>query len=55
MDYVSLLSYPALTEYNLSTDEAILACAVKFGNTRLIDNIIMSTKDGYYVQNDDEQ
>jgi len=54
VDYVSLLSYPSLIEYNLSTDEAILACAVKFGNTRLIDNIIMSTKDGYHVQNDDE-
>ena len=36
-------------------DEAILACAVKFGKTRLIDNTIMSTKDGYHVQNDDEQ
>ena len=55
VDYISLLSYPALTEYELSADEAILACAVKFGNTRLIDNIIMSTKDGYHVQNDDEQ
>ena len=38
MDYVSLLSYPALTEYDGSSDEAILACAVKFGKTRLIDN-----------------
>lgn len=54
MDYISLLSYPELTEYDGSSDEAILACAVKFGNTRLIDNIIMSTKDGYHVQNDDE-
>ncbi len=44
MDYVSLLSYPALTEYDGSSDEAILACAVKFGKTRLIDNTIMSTK-----------
>lgn len=55
MDYVSLLSYPALTEYDGSSDEAILACAVKFGKTRLIDNTIISTKDGYHVQNDDEQ
>lgn len=55
MDYVSLLSYPELTEYDDSSDEAILACAVKFGRTRLIDNTIMSTKDGYHVQNDDEQ
>jgi pantoate--beta-alanine ligase len=55
IDYVTLLSYPALTEYDGSSDEAILACAVKFGQTRLIDNTIMSTKDGYHVQNDDEQ
>jgi pantoate--beta-alanine ligase len=55
IDYVSLLSYPELTEYDGSSDEAILACAVKFGKTRLIDNIIMLTKDGYHVQNDDEQ
>lgn len=55
MDYVALLSYPELTEYDGSSDEAILACAVKFGKTRLIDNTIMSTKDGYHVQNDDEQ
>ena len=55
MDYVSLLSYPTLTEFDGSSDEAILACAVKFGKTRLIDNTIMSTKDGYHVQNDDEQ
>ena len=44
-----------LQQYDGSSDEAILACAVKFGKTRLIDNIIMSTKDGYHVQNDDEQ
>ncbi len=55
MDYISLLSFPELTEYDGSSDEAILACAVKFGKTRLIDNTIMSIKDGYYVQNDDEQ
>ncbi|HJF33309.1 MAG TPA: pantoate--beta-alanine ligase [Sporosarcina psychrophila] len=55
MDYVSLLSYPELAEYDGLSDEAILACAVKFGKTRLIDNIIISIKDGCHVQNDDEQ
>ncbi|WP_438318498.1 pantoate--beta-alanine ligase [Sporosarcina sp. FA9] len=45
IDYVSLLSYPTLQEFNEETKEAILACAVKFENTRLIDNIIFSTKD----------
>jgi pantoate--beta-alanine ligase len=55
MDYVSLLSYPVLTQYDGTSSEAILACAVVFEKTRLIDNIIMSTKDGYHVQNDDEQ
>ncbi|MFD1928163.1 pantoate--beta-alanine ligase [Sporosarcina siberiensis] len=45
IDYVSLLSYPSLQELNEETEEAILACAVKFENTRLIDNIIFSTKD----------
>ncbi|WP_192597965.1 pantoate--beta-alanine ligase [Sporosarcina limicola] len=55
IDYVSLLAYPALTKYDGTSKEIILACAVKFGKTRLIDNIIMSTKDGFHVQNDDEQ
>ena len=45
IDYVTLLSYPALTPVDGTTDEVILACAVKFKNTRLIDNIIISTKD----------
>lgn len=44
IDYVSLLSYPALTAYDGSSSEAILACAVSFEKTRLIDNIILSTK-----------
>lgn len=55
IDYVSLLSYPTLSEFDGTSTEAILACAVKFQKTRLIDNIIMLTKDGSYVQNDDEQ
>nr|WP_179392655.1 pantoate--beta-alanine ligase [Sporosarcina sp. JAI121] len=49
MDYVSLLSYPELTKYDGTSGGAILACAVVFEKTRLIDNIIMSTKDGLYV------
>ncbi|WOV89081.1 pantoate--beta-alanine ligase [Sporosarcina oncorhynchi] len=55
IDYVTLLSYPSLTAITKDSKEVILACAVKFTNTRLIDNIIMSTKDGFHVPNDDEQ
>lgn len=54
IDYVSLLSYPGLTQDIKHSEEVILACAVKFSTTRLIDNIIMSTKGGSYVSNDDE-
>lgn len=43
VDYVSLLSYPALAPFEIGQEEAILACAVKFNKTRLIDNFIMST------------
>ncbi len=55
IDYVSLLSYPTLTKISDTCSEVILACAVKFEKTRLIDNIIISKKDGTHVQNDDEQ
>lgn len=41
IDYVQVLAYPSLTNTYTSTDETILACAVKFGTVRLIDNIIM--------------
>ncbi|QUW22133.1 pantoate--beta-alanine ligase [Sporosarcina sp. Marseille-Q4063] len=44
IDYVSLLAYPSLLPYTPKDKEAIIACAVKFEKTRLIDNIIMSTK-----------
>ena len=44
IDYVSLLSYPSLTPFIGNSDEAIIASAVKFEKTRLIDNIIMLTK-----------
>ena len=44
IDYVSLLSYPSLKPVIADSREVILACAVKFEKTRLIDNIIISTK-----------
>lgn len=55
IDYVQVLDYPSLGSVTKETSEMIIACAVKFSTTRLIDNIIMSTKDGYNVSNDDEQ
>lgn len=44
IDYVSLLAYPALTSDIDNTSEIIIACAVKFSKTRLIDNIIIPLK-----------
>lgn len=44
IDYVSFLSYPTLRKFEKESEEAILACAVKFEKTRLIDNIIIATK-----------
>ena len=42
---MSLLSYPALTQHDGEARvEVIIACAVKFEKTRLIDNIIILTK-----------
>jgi len=55
IDYVNMLAYPGLEPVTQDAQEVILACAVKFSTTRLIDNIIMSTKDGTHVSNDDEQ
>lgn len=49
IDYVTALSYPALTVEYDSSKELILACAVKFSKTRLIDNIIMSTEGEKHV------
>lgn len=40
VDYVSLLSYPQLTEPGADDPELILACAVQFSKARLIDNLI---------------
>lgn len=44
IDYVSLLAYPALTPDDGTSRELIIACAVKFEKTRLIDNCILSVK-----------
>ncbi|WP_432359026.1 pantoate--beta-alanine ligase [Sporosarcina sp. UB5] len=55
IDYVKMLAYPGLGPITVNTNEVILACAVQFSSTRLIDNIIMSTKGGSHVSNDDEQ
>lgn len=44
IDYVSLLAYPALIPFDGQSDEVILACAVNFTHTRLIDNLIISTR-----------
>ncbi|WP_251636213.1 pantoate--beta-alanine ligase [Sporosarcina sp. NCCP-2716] len=40
VDYVSLLSYPDLSEPRAEEPELILACAVQFSKARLIDNLI---------------
>lgn len=40
IDYVSLLTYPQLEEVTEESKEIILACAIQFSKTRLIDNII---------------
>lgn len=44
IDYLQMLSYPDLTEVTEQTGEILLATAVYFGNTRLIDNIIFQRK-----------
>lgn len=43
IDYVSLLAYPSLEKWTGQSEEAILACAVKFSQARLIDNILVKT------------
>lgn len=44
IDYISVLAYPSLEPYTNKDEEAIIACAVKYEQTRLIDNIIVSIK-----------
>lgn len=41
IDYVKIYSYPSLSEIKYIEETAIIAVAVKFGKTRLIDNIII--------------
>ncbi|NLZ94742.1 MAG: pantoate--beta-alanine ligase [Bacteroidales bacterium] len=41
IDYVSIYAYPSLQEINKIESSAIIAVAVHFGKTRLIDNIIL--------------
>ena len=41
IDYVEIWSYPDLEEIEGGIDRALLAVAVRFGKTRLIDNIIL--------------
>ncbi len=54
IDYVELLAYPQLTPIDAHTTEVIIATAVHFAHTRLIDNIILQIEDEEHVSNDDE-
>lgn len=54
IDYVEILSYPQLTTVDEQATEVILATAVSFSKTRLIDNLIVNMKGEAYVSNDDE-
>lgn len=44
IDYISIYDYPSLKVINNINQEALAAVAVRFGNTRLIDNIILKRK-----------
>lgn len=44
IDYISIYDYPSLRVINNINQEAISAVAVRFGKTRLIDNIILKRK-----------
>ena len=44
IDYLSILTYPDLTEVTADTEQIVLAAAVYIGKTRLIDNVIFSLK-----------
>ena len=44
IDYVSIYSYPSLAPIDKVVDTAIIAIAVKFGKTRLIDNVILKKR-----------
>ncbi|WP_047152594.1 pantoate--beta-alanine ligase [Aneurinibacillus tyrosinisolvens] len=42
IDYIEVRSYPALEEIQTLTGDVLIALAVRFGRTRLIDNIILT-------------
>lgn len=44
IDYVSIYAYPSLSEIKTINQTAIAAVAVKFGKTRLIDNVILEKR-----------
>ena len=44
IDYVSIYAYPTLSEIKTINQTAIAAVAVKFGKTRLIDNVIIEKR-----------
>lgn len=44
IDYISIYDYPSLKVINNINQEALAAVAVRFGKTRLIDNIILKRK-----------
>ncbi|MFE6168079.1 pantoate--beta-alanine ligase [Viridibacillus arvi] len=44
IDYLQMLCYPDLTEVAEQTEKVLIAAAVYFGKTRLIDNIIFQRK-----------
>ncbi|NLO69371.1 MAG: pantoate--beta-alanine ligase [Porphyromonadaceae bacterium] len=41
IDYVSVYEYPSLEQAEIISEKALAAVAVKFGKTRLIDNVIL--------------
>ncbi len=43
VDYINILTYPALTTLDIINGKIIVAVAVKFAQARLIDNIIITT------------
>lgn len=43
-DYAEILHYPTLQELKFLEGRALLALAVRIGNTRLIDNTILEAK-----------
>jgi pantoate--beta-alanine ligase len=57
VDYVEMYSFPELAEIDTLEQEALLAVAVRFGATRLIDNVILKPNHilevGYVSHNDE--